>query len=74
MILAQKCQKRPQGPLLEDVVSRNRAVARNIPQSPNSLLADIENRGREKSDELWDGVGVDNRLDVASGSGVNNVR
>ena len=71
VVLAQECQKRPQGALLEDVISANRAVTGNISQGPNGLFTDVESRGREQLDELWDGVGVNNRLGVVSGSGGN---
>ena len=71
MVLAQKRQKWPQGTLLKDVISANWTVTGDIAQSPNGLFADIENGGREQSDELWDGVGVDNYLSVMSGSGGN---
>ena len=71
VILAQKRQKRPQGTLLENVISANWAVTGDISQSPNGLLADIENGGGEQPDELRDGVGVDDHLGVVSGSGSN---
>lgn len=71
MVLAQKCQKRPQGTLLKDVISANWTVTGDIAQSPNGLFADIENGGREQPDELRDGVGVDDHLGVVSGSGSN---
>ena len=71
VILAQKPQKRPQGALLKNVISANRAVTRDVSQSPNGLFADIEDRGREQPDELWDGIGIDDHLGVVSGSGSN---
>ena len=43
VILAQQRQKRPQGTLLENVISANGAITGDISQSPNSLFADIEN-------------------------------
>ena len=67
MAFAQECQKRSQGTLLEDVISANRAVTSDISQSPNGVSTDIESRGREQLDELWDGAGADNHLGVVSG-------
>ena len=71
MVLAQELQKRPQGALLEDVISATKAVTSDISQGPNSLFTDIESRGREQLDELWDGVGVNNHLGVVTKSGGN---
>ena len=71
VVLAEECQKRPQGALLEDVISANRAVTGDISQGPNGLFTDVESRGREQLDELWDGVGVNNHLGVVSGTGGN---
>jgi hypothetical protein len=71
VVLTQKRQKRSQGALLENVISANRAVTSDIPQSPNSLFADIENRGREQPYELRDGIGIDDHLGVVSSSGGN---
>jgi hypothetical protein len=69
VVLAQERQEWPQGALLENVISTNRAITSDISQRPNSLFADIENRGREQPDELRDGIGVDDHLGVVSGSG-----
>ena len=71
VVLAQKRQKRPQGTLLKNVISANGAVTSDISQSPDSLLTDIENGGREQPDEFWNGIGVDNNLSVVSSSGGN---
>jgi hypothetical protein len=51
---------------LEDVISANRAVTSDISQSPNGESTDIEIRGREQLDELWDSAGADNHLGVVS--------
>ena len=69
MVLAQERQKGPQGALLENVISANRAVTGGISQGPNDLFTDVESRGREQLDELGDGVGVNNDLGVVSGPG-----
>ena len=71
VVLAQERQKRPQGTLLQDIISANRAVNGDISQSPNCLFADINNRGGEQPDKLWDGICVDDYFGVMSGSGRN---
>ena len=45
VVFAQEAQQWPQSTLLEDIVPTLRAVARNVTQRPNSLLADIHHRG-----------------------------
>ena len=67
MVFAQESQKRSQGTLLQDVISANRAITSDIPQSPNDLFTNVESRGREQLDELWDSVGVNNDLGAVSG-------
>ena len=67
VVFAQESQKRSQGTLLQDVISANRAITSDIPQSPNDLFTNVESRGREQLDELWDSVGVNNDLGAVSG-------
>ena len=44
VVLAQKSEEGPEGTLLEDIIPALWAVTSDVPQRPNSLLSDVENR------------------------------
>jgi hypothetical protein len=57
--------------LLEDVIPVNGIFTSDIRQSPNGMITDIENRGGEQLDELWDSVGINDHLNAVRGSACN---
>lgn len=64
MVLVQQSEERGEGILLEDVVAALGAVAGDVTQSPDSLLAHVQNRGGEKLDEDGHCALVDDHLGV----------
>jgi len=68
VVFAQKLEQRPQGALLENIVSALWAISCNVAESPDSLLAHIEDGGGEEIDEFGNGLSVDDDLSVFRGA------
>lgn len=69
MLLAEKGQQWAEGTSLEDIIAALGAVAGNVSESPDSLLADICDWRREKVDEFGDSLGLNDDLGVLGSAG-----
>ena len=69
VVLAEEVKEWPESTLLEDIITARRAVAGNVTQSPNRLLAHVRDRRRQELDEFRDGLGVDDHLSVVGRTG-----
>lgn len=66
--LVEEGEERTKGALLENVVAALGAVSSNVAESPNGLLADVEDGGGEELDEDGDGARLDDDLGMLRGS------
>ncbi len=53
---------------MKDIISALWAVTSNVTQSPDCLLANVQDRGRKKVNELRDSPSVDDDLSMLSGA------
>jgi hypothetical protein len=66
VIFTQEAQERTKSALLKNIVAALWAITRDVTQSPNGLLPDIQDGRRKQLDEFRDSLGVDDNLSVLS--------
>jgi hypothetical protein len=71
VVLVEELEKGAESLLAEDKVTALGRVTSNVTESPDSLLADIDNTRSEESNEVGDGAGGDDDLGVLRGARSN---
>ncbi|KAI3483457.1 hypothetical protein L1887_53684 [Cichorium endivia] len=69
VVFGEECDEGTHGACLEDVVAALGAVACDVAERPDGLLADVEHGGGEELDEDGDGALGDDDLGVVGGAG-----
>jgi hypothetical protein len=70
-VIAEKNQKRSQGPRTEDKVPAGRTISGDVPERPDGLFSDIGLRAAEQLDEDWDRTSLDDDLGLLGRAGGN---
>ncbi len=71
VLFGEQSEKRSQCSCLNNIVTTSWAISCNVSQRPNSLLANVENWGRQQVDKVWNSPSVDDNHRMLSCSRSN---